>query len=564
MRQANDARHPRSGLGRPGGVVVALTALIVAGWLVSLNSPARGDADGAREAVRATATGEQRARGRPNIVFIMVDDMRDDDLVYMPRTRRLIEAQGVRFVNSFAPFPLCCPARASVLTGQYTHNHGVYDVVPPWGFTSFDDRRTIATALQASGYATVYVGKYLNGYGAEPEPRATGGKSLHYVPRGWTEWRASIDGGLRPRDPRAGGTYKYFDTTLSDNGEGFDNYAGRYQSDVYGRLSERIIERRAADGVPFFYYLSFTAPHAGAPLEPDDPRGVVDGAGQEQVVNTPARPESVWGRFDDRITAAPGADWDDPDFSDKPDYLRRLPPLNDAVRAAVLELTRQRAEALSVVDRQVGRVMGALSRSGELDNTLVVFTSDNGFFLGEQRRPLGKTWPHEPSLRVPLLMRGPGIPAGETRRDPFTSIDVAPTLARVARTSLPWSVDGTSLLGVARHGDAGWDRAVLTESGPYDGVVRDTDLAGNPLDPGEAPDIRYTIGVRSPDYLYVDVATGEEELYDLGEDPEEYDNLVGDPAYASQLEALRRTLRDLRACVGDTCRSPLPPELTRP
>src|SRR5690606_8079350 len=125
---------------------------------------------------------------RPNLVLIMFDDMRDDDLRFMPHTRRLVGGAGVRFVNSFSPNPLCCPARASSLTGQYSHNHRVYDVRAPYAFHSFDDRSTLATWLQKAGYATVYLGKYLNLYGEQPEPGASRGRSVRYVPPGWTDW----------------------------------------------------------------------------------------------------------------------------------------------------------------------------------------------------------------------------------------------------------------------------------------------------------------------------------------------------------------------------------------
>ncbi|QNN53253.1 sulfatase family protein [Nocardioides mesophilus] len=514
----------------------------------------RGSTDSGDSAVAQAA---QAAQARPNIVFIMVDDMRDDDLRFMPWTRRLIRDQGVRFVNSFAPFPLCCPARASVLTGRYAHNHQVYGVNAPYAFPSFHDRSTIATWLHDAGYATVYVGKYLNGYGSMPRPGHRTGKSLHYVPPGWSRWRASIDGGLPASDPRAGGTYNFFDTTLSRNGEGFVNYRGRYQSRVYGELTEEIIRGRAPAARPYFLYVSYTAPHSGSPVEPDDPAPVRRNDGQLVDFLTTARPDDVKGRFDRRVRAAPGADWKDPDFSDKPGYLR-APPINAAERRAMLEVTRQRAEALSVVDSQVRRTVAAVEASGEARRTLILFTSDNGYFLGEQRRRQGKIFPHEPSLRVPLLLRGPGIAAGGRRHDPVTSIDLAPTLADLAGVTPPSRVDGVSVLDVARHGDRGWVRAVLTETGPMMGVRRNTNEAGQPLSSGGRRDVRFAIGVRTSRYLYVDLAGGARELYDLAKDPREYRNLVGVRAYAATQRELAQVLDRVRACDGRACAAPLP------
>jgi arylsulfatase A-like enzyme len=152
-----------------------------------------------------------------------------------------------------------------------------------------------------------------------------------------------------------------------------------------------------------------------------------------------------------------------------------------------------------------------------------------------------------------MLVRGPGIPAGGTRRDPITSIDIAPTLASFAGVTPATPVDGVSVLGVARHGDQGWTRPILTESRPR-ARQRNTDLAGGSLEPGEAPDVRYAIGVRTPRYLYVDLATGEEELYDMTTDPRQYVNLVHNPGSAGLLERMRGTLAQLRDCAAATCR----------
>ena len=504
----------------------------------------------------------RQAPPRPNIVLVMVDDMRADDLRFMPLTEQLVGDAGVRFANSFSPNPLCCPARASALTGRYTHNHRVFDVNAPWGFRSFNDRSTVATWLQGGGYATAYLGKYLNGYGWMRRPGAASGNSLRYVPPGWGEWRASIDAGLPAQHPADGGTYRFLDTTLSRNGEGFQPLEGEYQSRAYGRITEQIVARRAAAPRPFFLQVSFTAPHNGSPDEPDDPGWVTRSDGKREWYGTTARPADVRGRFDAQVTAAPGATWLDPDFTDKPSYLWGRPLMNAAEKQASLEETRQRAEALWVVDRQVGRTIDALRRSGELENTLVVFTSDNGFYLGEQRIRHGKVFPHEPSIRVPLLMRGPGIPAGQVRHDPVVSMDLAPTLAAAAEVRPSTSVDGVSMLRVARTGDQGWRRGILTESRPLESTVRNTDEAGGPLEAGEHADVRYALGVRTPHHLYVDLATGEEELYDMRTDPHQYDNLVGEPAHGATLQQLRGVLAQLRACDGVQCRVPLPPELT--
>ncbi|HEX4976507.1 MAG TPA: sulfatase [Nocardioides sp.] len=486
---------------------------------------------------------EVAGQPRPNVVMIMVDDMRADDLQYMPWTQRLIADRGATFTNSFSPYPLCCPARVSALTGRYSHNHGVLHVFAPYGFTSFDDRSTVATWLRRAGYATVYVGKYLNGYGWMPRPGERTGKSLHYVPPGWTDWRASIDGGLAASDPRAGSTYDYFDTTLSRDGRGFTSYEGQYQTHVFGDLSERIVQARAASDRPFFLYVSYLAPHHGLPVEPDDTGWLTRSDGVGYRLESPARPESVKGMFDTRIYEAPGARWKDPDWSDKPPYLDRPAP-TAVEKQAMLNLTRQRAEALWVVDRQVRRTIDALARTGELDETLVVFTSDNGYFLGEQRKRHRKSYAHDPSLRVPLLMRGPGIPAGVKRSDPYMSMDFAPTVADLAGVRVPDDVDGMSMLGVARHGDVGWTRPVLTQSASVTSATND-----------------WSNGIRTDRYLYIRQYSGAEELYDMAKDPQQYDNLVGVRRYADELALLRAEHDRMRVCAAATCREPLPARL---
>jgi arylsulfatase A-like enzyme len=508
------------------------------------------------------SSGAVVAPARPNVVFIMVDDMRNDDLRYMPQTRRLIRDQGVRFRNSFSPYPLCCPARSSVLSGLYTHNHGVYTVYEDYGFHAFDDRQTLATMLHRAGYATIYLGKYLNRYGYDPPHLQASGNSIHYVPPGWDMWRASLDGGFARNSPHYGSsTYAYTDTTLSFNGEGFESLRGRYQTTAYGEIARNIVRTRAASDQPFMLHLSFTAPHSGWPHEPDDPPDSRLSNGELYRWNTPARPRRVWGSMDSVVASAPGASWSDPDISDKPRYLRRLPALRRADHGPLIEVARQRAEALKVVDRQVGSLMRTLAATGELRQTVVIFTSDNGYFLGEQRMRLGKVFPHEPSLRVPLLMRGPGIPAGSTRTDPFTSVDYLPTIAAATGAALERQPDGISLWAVAQRGDSGWTRAILTETGSLGHRPRNTNEAGEPLSSGGRRDIRFLIGVRTWRYLFVDVAHQRDELYDLRRDRQEYRNLIDAPGYAETRQLLRQALHAVRACRATSCSVALPPQL---
>ncbi|MFL6135588.1 MAG: sulfatase [Nocardioidaceae bacterium] len=492
--------------------------------------------------------------GRPNVVVIMTDDARNDDLRFMPNVRHFLGDQGVRFTNAFSPQPLCCPARASFLTGEYSHNHHVWSQAPPYGFQALDDRSTLPVWLHDAGYDTVFLGKYLNGYGAQR--LHDGSPSLRYVPPGWTDWRGSVDGGLTAGSALDGGTYRYFDTTLNVNGT-LEPHQDTYQTTLFGQISREVIRERARSPRPFFYWASFVAPHHGTPKESDDPKPVLRSDGTEQIFRNPARPNRVWGRFDKAIPHPPGYHGED-DVTDKPFFIRDLPPLTRQEQAGVLEDARQRAEALWLVDRQVGRLFRTLRETGELANTYVVFTSDNGYFLGEHRMRQGKILPYEPSLRVPLLIRGPGIPHGQVRSDPFTMIDFAPTVLAAAGVPGPRTIDGVSLFDVARHGDRGWNRGILTETGPR-GISSDMQESDNFLVKTHGPSpLRFSQGVRTGDYLYVEHASRERELYDLRSDPRELTNLVDRPGKRHVVSLLAHELDLLRNCVGPACSRPLP------
>ena len=499
-------------------------------------------------------------RDRPNVLVLMMDDMRDDDLQFMPNVQRLITDEGVRFTNTFSPHPLCCPARASFLTGLYSHNHEVWSHKAPFGFPSFDDRRTFPRRLhENAGYDTAFVGKYLNGYGRLN--RHDGSSSLRYVPPGWTDWRPSVDNVHDEPEARhlQGGTYRYFDTTLSDNGV-LEPHQGAYQTTLYSDITQEVVRRQARSPRPFFMQTSFAAPHGGSPTEKDDPRPYVRSDGFRQTWQNPARPKYVKGRFDHVIERLPPWLYDE-EVADKPDLIRSEPPLVAEEYEAVLENHRQRAEAVSAVDDEVANIITTLERTGELDNTYVMLTSDNGYFLGEHRRRQGKILPYDPSLRVPLVMRGPGIPAGEERSDPFLMVDFAPTVLDAAGVAVPTGLDGASMLDVARSGDRGWTRPILTETGPIQLSV-EIFTTGELLQRVHGPSaLRFSQGVRTGRYLYVEHASRDKELYDLRRDPRQLVNRVDLARYRAVRRTLAEELDRLRQCAGAGCSAPLPQRL---
>ncbi|HET7430630.1 MAG TPA: sulfatase-like hydrolase/transferase [Nocardioides sp.] len=545
---------------RRGG---ALTAALLAPVLVSAACSAPGAGDPASPtrslttaASSAVSTSQQPAAPRrPNVLVITADDMRADDLRWMPRTRRLLQHTGLRFLNSFSPNPLCCPARASFLTGRYSHNHRVLSHEAPYGFGAFDDSRTLATRLHRAGYRTALVGKYLNGYGEQPTYRGHH-PSLHYVPPGWSQWWGSTDHRWARGEGPGGGTYNYTHLTSNVNGS-IRTWPGRYTTDVTAGQTQALVRSfgRRAPSRPWFIWWTPVAPHFGGPREPDDPGTIRRSDGKPVDWVTPARPAWVRHRFDRAITHGAGTPPHHPaerNVADKPRYIRSYPRLTAREKRAERDVTRQRAEALFVLDRRVADTLATLRSTGQASRTIVVLTSDNGYYLGEHRKRQGKITLHEPSIRVPLLMAGPGIPHG-ARHDPATVEDLAVTIADWAGTTLP-RADGASLRPTIGRGDSGWTRPVVLE--------------------GRMPEPAYrrgrhhhavmrglnTVGVRTGRYVLIRYSTGETEVYDLRRDPLELSSLRG-PATRD----LRRRLADVwdryAACAGAECRRPLPADL---
>jgi N-acetylglucosamine-6-sulfatase len=322
---------------RTSKLLTGLAALVVAVPTVGvLNQQSEARAAGISAApaiVAADLTPASLASGtkRPNVLLVMTDDMRHDDVKYMPHVRQFIQSRGTDFRNMFAPTPLCCPNRTSYLTGKYAHNHNVWWHDAPWGYGSFDDRKSLGTALQSAGYQTGYVGKYLNGYGRMRPKAAPDHNPATFVPNGWTDWRATPDSTPLPEsDPRSGSTYRYFDTTVNNNGR-LEGHQGVYNSKVLANEGIEVLDRFTRTGKPWYLQINSLAPHHGGPVEHDDPYLV-----------TPARPNWVKGKFNSVITRGPGvpaSGQPEPDVSDKArpraarDPRRGTPARGDALRA---------------------------------------------------------------------------------------------------------------------------------------------------------------------------------------------------------------------------------------
>lgn len=494
----------------------------------------------------ATTRPSDYATKRPNIIFILTDDLDAASIPYMPKLKSLLTDQGTTFSNFFITMPLCCPSRATILRGQYGHNTQILGNQPPTGgFQKFnslgEEKSTIAVWLQDAGYRTMLAGKYLNGF---PDR-----SNLMYIPPGWTEWYSAVKG-------NAYGEYNY---TLNENGKpvAYGSKPEDYGTDVYARKTVEFIQRSVKEGKPFFAYVAPYAPHGPATAAPRHEKMFADA----QAPRTP--------------------NFNEEDVSDKPAHIRNRPPLTAREIARLDEEHRKRLRSLQAVDDMIESLVNTLGSVGQLDNTYIFFTSDNGFHLGNHRQVTGKIAPYEEELRVTLIVRGPGVPVGKTLEHLTGNIDLAPTWAELAGIKPPDFVDGRSLVPLLSPppstGEAGrgWRQCLLIENGLYDSQTqtraarRATNTPPELLEPPDQDDQDHSAtstaqqarrlaipayrGLRTANYLYVEYSTGERELYDLQNDPYQLQNLATkvDTVLLAQLSA---RLTELNGCAATTCR----------
>ncbi len=481
----------------------------------------------------------------PNVVLILTDDLASADLnphslEHMPNLRKLLVEKGTTFENSFVTNSLCCPSRASILRGQYAHNHQILHNEPPLGgFEKFrllgHEDSTMATWVKEQGYRTAFFGKYLNGYNET------------YIPPGWDEWYAVAG--------------NYLSHTFNENGRMVD-YApdSYYDTDVISDKATDYVTRTAGADPPFYtadrpflMWIGTKVPHQPAAPAPRDENAYPD-------ASLP-RPPS----------------FDEENVSDKPDWVADNPPLSQEQKNYMEELHRKRLQSMLAVDDMVGDLVKVLHDSGELDNTYIFFTSDNGFHLGQHRLGAGKWTPYEEDIRVPLLVRGPGVPEGKTLDHMVLNNDLAPTFADLAGAETPSFVDGRSLKPLLKDDPPppeDWRQrfaleAVAERSGvaqpPF--ITESTVaplLTGDPLPNNwrrtsaasaqlsEEWGRPWMKALRTEDYLYVEYKTDEHELYDLREDPYELHNVyeTASPDLRRRLEA---QLDSLRKCSAEEC-----------
>jgi len=429
-------------------------------------------------ALLAAAPGAHAAR--PNVVIVLTDDQRWDTLSAMPTVQSELIGKGVTFSNAFVVNPLCCPSRASILTGKYSHSTRIYT---NGAFRLFDDSSTLATWLRGAGYRTGFFGKYLNTYASS------------YVPPGWRRWVAFTPSNVD----------NYFDYGLNLDGSLVrrGDRPEDYSTDVLAAEAEAFV--RSDQTTPFFLLLAPYGPHNPATPAPRHEHAF---PGLQ-----PWRPAS----------------YNEPDIRDKPAWMRAQEQLSPESQTALDGFRARQLRSLLSVDDAVERLLDALADTGRLEDTLVIFMSDNGLLWGEHRLT-GKQAPYDESIRVPLVVRFDRLATGartETRQ--ALNVDVAPTVAALAGVKAP-GAQGRSLVPLLQNRSVAWRGEFLVES----------------LRTGPNPDVPTYCAVRGRRYVYVAYATQEEELYDLEADPRQLDNRVGSASLSPILAKFRKHL--LRLC----------------
>ena len=462
----------------------------------------------------------------PNIVFVLLDDATKAQYTAetMPFTWRYMRRNATTFTDYIVTSPLCCPSRATLITGQYGHNNGVLSN----SYSDLEDPGNVLPAwLQEAGYRTAHVGKFLNNYEkalddpASPTP-------------GWDEWFTELE-------PQG-----YYDYAISDNGtvEEYGTSDRDYLTRVLSEHATGLIAELAPDETPFYLAFEPFAPHTGGGRG-----GECDGA----AVPDP-RDE---GRFENAKVPASEA-IGEVDSSDKPSFMKRLPRRTPSREAKADGRYRCALASLRGADRAIEKIVGALEEEGVLGETAIIFSSDNGLFYGEHGIPGEKQFPYREAYEVPLQIALPNPPA-KKQPDlvdlPVANIDVAPTvLELVGGEPCPAEgacrvLDGRSLLPLLLD-----DAEARDWKGRARGIELNLPANNEPYDR-----VCEYYGVRAGRWVYVQHMTAarsgaecepvsDEELYDLRKDPGQLDNASGElPAVETRL---RRLARRIRTCEG--------------
>lgn len=574
--------HPKSQTRALAAARLALAASLLALLAALAFAFGQGSADAASPPQKRNTL--LPAGQKPNFVLIQTDDQTLDQLYAeytppggapiqtMPNTLASIAGKGMTFNRYYDSYPLCCPARVTTLTGRYAHNHNVRGNVPPnGGSTGFSFRQAnshnVATWLQGAGYRTVHIGKFLNGYGDEP---FDDGK---YVPPGWNAWHSVL---------KADTHHYFYGYTLNDNGtiDGPFGDSGSWETREYGERDDfgcpaaplngkpclyltDVMTRIAWEellgtppGQPFYLQLDYTAPHGD--------------------FRRPAGPEPA-PRHYETFAGAPyphdrSEGFNEGNVNDKPRFIREASYLSPTETHTYRVYYQKALESLRAVDEGVQSVLNTLGSMGQLRNTFVIFTSDNGFFYGEHRLTGGKFLAYEPATHLPLLIRGPGIKPGTSTGELAGNIDLAPTILELAGAQADKSIDGRSLVPYLLDPTLRTRRPLLFESFVE---TNDVEAQGNEPQRAARPGTRARratssneasasivappkdyVGIRLGPWKYIEWPSGEKELYDITKDPNELNNKARDKNFFPIRGFLHRELTRLIECVGKRCQTP--------
>lgn len=501
----------------------------------------------------AGAAEPRAASPRPNVVFVLTDDETVAQLSErtMPHTVRAL-ADGTSFTNSIVTSPLCCPSRAGFISGQYPHNSGVYDNEPGYGSLT-DKPSTIYSWLAAAGYRTGHIGRFLLNYDRESPPGADYDTHLGLdPPAGVDDWFGYV-----------GGATLYTGATFSDNGVPVAAGSGKagYTTRMINHAALDFVRDSRSDPRPFFLMVSHVAPHAS--------NVTTTGPCAQGGIPKPENAKAFRPYADEPLPKPPS--FDEKAIGDKPAWVRSRPHLGHRKRTDLKVDLRCTLATLTTVDRGVGTLVHELKRDGELDNTMFIFSSDNGYLFGEHRVFLNKVYPYEESLRVPLLVRMPtsALRGGSaTRRQPaevstpVDQVDLTATILDLAGAA-PCdangdcrTLDGRSLQPLLRGSRPEWrrGRTLLFQIG--------SNRTCGEL-PAEKGMRNFYDGVRNKRFVYVELnrvnpQTGEcdrpeYELYDLRKDPYELRNRAVNPAKktpSARQRSLAAQLASMRDCAG--------------
>ncbi len=461
---------------------------------------------------------------KPNVLFIMLDDL-DSELLanavdneLMPNFKARFVEQGIEFVNSFVTTPVCGPSRASYLTGQLAHNHGVLDNLGKnGGLDELAQEKTLPTWLSNAGYITSHVGKYVNGYGSTV--------SEELIPPGWQVWKGLVDPS----------TYRVFNFRINENGRLVDYSDGEYQTNVLSDLASDFLTS-VPRYRPFYLEVTPLAPHVeleqislptcktdnpqawGRVIRPDPRIAIKHPEAANLLKRAPLFPQAK-------------DSFNESDISDKPSSFQQL--MDEMSQQDIECLTiqyRSRLASLVSVDDLIGSLFATLSQERRLSNTIVIFTSDNGYLQGEHRFDT-KLFAYNESLRVPLYVWAPNQKRHLTIDALINNIDVPVTIADITGATPNLTVDGRSFKTLIQQPDQPWRNIFLVEAG--------------------FPEFSY-IGLRSKRGMFLEIQNnGENELYNLVADPLELENKAD--AMPELVNKLRSLARRLANCQGDNC-----------